>query len=268
VLLPPENQFSHSFSQTIWRIIPHPIRNEWAVELRDVDRRTVSWALLDLTLSTLRWQSTPEATDWWSTLTAFTGDALYLHNYRYPDIPEPTDLLAVLATDGTLNWILPGWLLVADQPEPNALIVAKKLPESTRYQLCDPQTGLLQAVIQESNLPSSPPPDYRAPVRYEPRDIYFDVLSSFLEKTVGVHSPIAIDYLESNPYLVFSYYLYEQEKVAQYLLIANRAREILYHERLSENRQGVGRDTILYKSGCLVCLRNSSEFISLKLPPL
>ncbi len=265
MLLSPENLFSHSFSQTIWRILPHPTRDEWALELRDADQKTVSWALLDLTLPALRWHTTLEASDWWSTLTAFAGDALYIHNYRYPDIPEPTDLLAVSAKEGTLGWILSGWLLVGEQPGTGNLIVAQKLPQNTRYQLCNPQTGLLGSAIQEAKTPPSPTPDYRAPVRYEPRDVYFDVLSSFLEKMVGVHSPIAMDYLEANPYLVFSYYLYEQEKVAQYLLVVDRAKQIVYHERLSENRQGVGRDTILWKAGRLVCLRNSNEFISIKL---
>ncbi len=263
-----ENHFSYTFEQTIWRVLPHPTRDEWAVELRDTEQKTVSWALLDLALPALRWQGTPEATDWWSTLTAFTGDALYLHNYRYPDIPEPTDLLALSSKEGTLSWLLPGWLLVGEQPETGTLIVAHKQPETIRYQLCEPQTGSLGAPVQESKIPSLSPPDYRAPVQYKPREIYFDVLSSFLEKMVGARSPVAVDYLESNPYLVFSYYLYEQEKVAQYLLVVNRKKEILYHERLSEKRQGLGRDTILYKSGRLVFFRNSSEFISLKLPPL
>lgn len=263
-----ENLFSHTFEQTIWRILPHPVRNEWALELRDAEQKSVSWALLDLARPALRWQAAPEATDWWTTLAAFAGEALYLHNYRYPDVPEPTDLLAVSATEGTLAWVLPGWWLVRVQPEEGTLLVAQRLPETIRYHLCDAQTGVLRGTLNESKTPAQSTPDYRAPVRYGPRDIYFDVLSSFLEKMVGVPTPIAVDYLEVNPYVVFSYYLYEQKKVAQYLLIVNRAKEILYHERLGEDRQGVGRDTILYKAGYLACLRNSNEFISIKLPPI
>lgn len=256
------------FEHTIWRILPHPVRDEWAVELRDADRKSVSWALLDLAQPALRWQSAPEATDWWTTLAAFAGEAVYLHNYRYPDIPEPTDLLAVSAAEGTLTWVRPGWWLVGEQPAAGTLVVAQRLPERIGYQLCDAQTGLPKSTLDAGNLPTLAMPDYRAPIRYEPQDIYFDVFSSFLERMVGVPSPIAVDYLEENPYVVFSYYLYEQKKVAQYLLIVNRAKEILYHERLGENRQGIGRDTILFKSGYLACLRNSNEFISIKLPLL
>ena len=248
--------------------MPHPSRDEWAIELRDAEQKLVSWAMFDLNVPTLRWQGTPEATDWWSTLTAFSGDTLYLHNYLYPDIPEPTDLLAVSGSNGRLQWVLPGWVLVGEEPAAGTLIVAQKAPESIRYQRCDPQTGLLLGQSDHENTPASSVLNHRSPTRYQPQDIYFDVLSSFLEKMIGISSPIAVDYLEADPYLVFSYYLYEQEKVAQYLLIVNRAKEILYHEQLSENRQGVGRDTILWKSNRLVCLRNSNEFISIKLPPL
>lgn len=265
VLLPPENLFTHSFSQTIWRILPHPTRNEWALELRDADLKTVSWALLDLTLPGLRWHTTPEASDWWSTLTAFAGDNLYIHNYRFPDIPEPTDLLSVSATDGTLGWVLPGWLFVNDVPQSGTLIVTKKMPETIQYQLCDARSGLLLDSIDQGDIPVPLPPNYRMPNRYETQDIYFDVLSAFLEKIVRVRGPIAVDYLEANPYLVFSYYLYDHEKVAQYLLIVDRTKQIIYHERLGENRQGVGRDTIIWKADSLVCLRNSNEFISIKL---
>ena len=236
------------------------------MELRDAEQKYVSWALLNLSRPAVCWQAATDATDWWTTLAAFAGESLYLHNYRYPDVPEPTDLLAVSSTEGTLSWVLPGWWLVGAQPDEGTLVVAQRLPETIRYQLCDARTGVLRGTLDDAKIPPQSTPDYLAPVRYGPRDIYFDVLSSFLKRTVGVPAPIAVDYLEANPYVVFSYYLYEQEKVAQYLLVVNRVKEILYHERLGENRQGVGRDTILYKSGYLACLRNNNEFISIKLP--
>ncbi len=190
---------------------------------------------------------------------------MYLHTYRYPDIPEPTDLLALSSADGTLQWVLPGWLYVRSEPEADRIVVARKLPESIEYRMCDAQTGKLLGAPGDETAP--PPAAVLEPVRYSPGDIYFEVVSSFLGKLVGVTDPIAIDYLESNPYIVFSYYLYPQESVAQYLLITNRRKDIIWHGRLSANRQGVGRNTLIWKGGGLVCLRNSNEFISIKLTP-
>lgn len=82
---------------------------------------------------------------------------------------------------------------------------------------------------------------------------------------VAVKDAIAIDYLESDPFLVISYYLYESGKTAQYLLVVNRDKEIIYHNQLSDNRPGMSLDTILIKNNRLVFLRNTHELIGLTL---
>jgi hypothetical protein len=264
-----EIPITFAFSQSVWRILPHPspTSNLWAIELRDPNTKTVSWALLDLDQSSICWHTTPEATDWWTTLTAFYGGNLYLHNYRYPDIPEPTDLLAVSAGNGQLKWVLPGVVLVREASEKKALLVAKKHGEGVAYHLADPESGLL--VEQAVNDPAmvSEKVSSTSPIRYLPGDTYFDQVTTFMGKLVGKHDWRAVDYVESNPYIAFSYYLYQEGKVAQRLLIINDRKEVVYHETLSENRQGIGRDTILLKAGLLLCLRNNNELISFKLRP-
>ncbi len=263
--LPPENHFSHTFPETIWRILPHPARDEWVVELRDAGQKTVSWALMDLSLKKVLWQQSPPATDWWTTLAGFAGNRIFLHNYRFPDIPEPTDLLALSAAEGEMKWALPGCVFVRDLPGFEQIIVAQKQGKTMQYRLCDSELGLLKNPVEEANLPPMTAPNHRAPIRYEPQDIYFDRLSSFLDKIVGVKDAITVDYLESDPYLVISYYLYESKKTAQYLLVVNRDREIIYHNQLSDNRPGMSLDTILLKNDRLVFLRNTHQLISLTL---
>ena len=263
--LPPENLFSHTFPETIWRILPHPERDEWVVELRDAARKTASWALVDLSLKKVLWQQSPPTTEWWTTLAGFAGNRIFLHNYRFPDIPEPTDLLALSASAGTLEWGLPGCVFVRNLPNYEQIIVAQKQGEMMQSRFCDPDLGLLKNPVEEKDLPPAIVLKYRTPIRYEPQDIYFDRLSSFLDKIVGVRDAIAVDYLESAPYLVISYYLYESGKTAQHLLIVNRDREIIYHNQLSDNRPGMSLDTILLKNDRLVFLRNTHELISLTL---
>jgi len=265
VPLPPENLFSHTFPETIWRILPHPDRDEWVVELRDAALKTASWALVDLTLQKVVWQQSPPATDWWTTLAGFAGNRVFLHNYRYPDVPQPTDLLALSLAEGALEWALPGCVFVRDCPESEQIIIAQKQGETVQYRLCDSSLGLLKNPVEEKNRQPVAAPKYGTPVRYHPQDTYFDRISSFVDKMVGVKDSIAIDYLESDPYLVISYYLYESEKTAQYLLVVNREKEIIYHNQLSDNRPGMSLDTILINNNRLVFLRNTHELISLTL---
>jgi hypothetical protein len=269
VLLNPENRTSHSFPHTIWRTIPSPLadHNQWALELRDPVDKKVTWALLDVDLPGIKWISSPESTDWWTTLTAFDGANVYLHNYRFPDIPEPTDLLAISAESGTLVWVLPGTVFVTNASDTGPMIVARKVGEGVRYYQCDAARGAIKDVATPVTDPALSTASSRMPIRYEPGDVYFETVSSFLCKTAGIDAPIAIDYLEANPYIVFSYYIYQHEKVAQYLLIVNRQKQIVHQELLCEDRQGIGRDTILWKNNILICLRNNNELISIKLMP-
>ena len=235
------------------------------VELRDAESKSVSWALVDLALNKVLWQESTPATDWWTMLTGFAGNRVFLHNYRFPELPEPTDLLALSAAEGELQWALPGWLFVRELAHSGQIIVAQKQPESIQYRLCNAELGLLKDTVLEQDLPKAVVPNYRTPVRYEPPDVHFGVLSSFLGKIAGVTTPNVIDYLESDPYLVFSYYLYEQKKTAQYLLVADRSKEIIYHNQLSDNRPGLSQDTIILAGDYLVFLRSTNELISLKL---
>ncbi|GHB63218.1 hypothetical protein GCM10007390_16310 [Persicitalea jodogahamensis] len=245
--------------------MPHPDRDEWIVELRDAETKTVSWALLDLTTNQVLWQKSPSATEWWTTLAGFAGDRVFLHNYRFPDIPEPTDLLALSVAEGEVVWALPGWLFVRILPGTEQIVVAQKQAERIQYQLCDSNSGLLKNPVLEKDLPAVTEPNHHIPVRYEPHDIYFRQLSAFLGRMVETQDAVAIDYLESDPYVVFSYYLYDQEKAAQYLLVVNRNREIIYHNLLSDKRPGISLDTILLKNNHLVFLRNTNELNSLTL---
>lgn len=255
--------FSYTFSQNIWRILPHPdpAINEWAVELRESTAKKVSFAVIDLSVPEIRWQDTPEGADWWTSLTAFSNQHLFLHNYRYPDIPQPTDLLAVSSRAGNLLWALPNYVLVRTL-EGKEVEVATQQGEKFQYAVCDVDTAQLSRHSEDMKQVSTEI-ILKQPVRYKEKNIYFERLAAFLSATVNISKPICIDYLDERPYMMFSYYLYEQEKIAQYLLIVTDKKEIVFHEQLSEGREGIGQSTMVLKNGVLVYLKNNNEFSSL-----
>jgi hypothetical protein len=256
--------FSHTFSQHIWRILPHadPHRNEWVLELREITEKKVSIAFFDLYNGELKWTASPPGLDWWTSITGFAHDFVFLHHYRYPEIPEPTDLSAVSAESGHLLWTLPNYVLVKALESPY-IRVARKDGQGFRYETCNAETGLIvegeyvdefqtEIILKEA-------------VRYKAGNVYFARLSSFLQTNFYIENPVCIDYLDCRPFMVFSYYIYEQDKVAQYLLITTSKKEIVLQEKLSEGRDGIGESTILLKGSTLVYLKNNTEFRSLKL---
>ncbi|SDE94395.1 protein of unknown function [Dyadobacter soli] len=240
-----------------------PDSSLWAIELRNAELREVSFAVIDTDSFMVRWQRQVEGTDWWTSLTAFADNRYYLHNYRYPEVPEPTDLLAVNAETGLLSWVLANHLLVKNAGK-GLLEVAIKQGDSFKHQHCNASTGELLPL--NTSLPESADAIILAePVRYIEGNMYFDRLAQFISDATGGHIPVAIDYLEKRPYIIFSYYIYEQDKTVQYLLIVTDQKQQVLHEKLSEEREGTGRSTMMLKASTLVYLKNSNEFSSLTL---
>ncbi|WP_439555434.1 DUF4905 domain-containing protein [Dyadobacter sp.] len=260
-----QNTFSYRFSKNIWRILPDadPASSLWAVELRDTEQKVASVAVIDTIQKSVQWEGIPLGMDWWSSVTAYSYSRFFLHHYRYPDLPEPTDLSAFSAADGAHLWDLPNHLLVkvADQ---NRIEVAAKAGSGFSYHLCDAGSGALLpheeiAAVGEDQV------ILEEPVRYKKGNVFFDKLASFIEEITGGHQPINIDYLEKRPFMIFSYYIYHQDKTVQYLLIITTKRELVLHEKLSEEREGIGRSTMILKASALIYLKNNNEFSSLTL---
>ena len=257
--------FSFRFSQNIWRILPdeNPDSNLWAIELRSGEEKKVSFAVVDLEVPALKWEGSPEGTDWWTSVTAFSYNHLFLHNYRYPDIPEPTDLLMVAGQNGEMQWVLPNYLLVKTL-NTTEIEVATKAGDQFRHLTCKSESGILSqhTEIQESHFVEI---ILKEPIRYREGNKYFEQLASFIAEVTGGQQPVAIDYLEKRPYMMFSYYIYEQEKIAEYLLIVTDKKERVLHEKLSEGRDGTGQSTMLLRGENLVYLKNNNEFTGLTL---
>ena len=257
--------FSHQFSQNIWRILPHPdeARNEWILELREISEKKVSFALIDLNIPEVRWQVSPQEADWWTSLTAFPDDKVLLHNYRYPDLPEPTDLFCLSAANGSFKWFLPNHVMVAGLSE-NVIKVASRQAETLKYSTVNSNTGEI-IPFYDGNDDAKGVIPYKQPARYETSNALFQDMAGFIDDLIGCGKPICIDYLDLKPYMVFSYYIYEQNLVVQYLLIVSKNKEISLHEQVSLPRDGVGLATMVLKNSTLVYLKNNNEFSSLKL---
>ncbi|WP_171037938.1 DUF4905 domain-containing protein [Dyadobacter luticola] len=261
---------SQKFSQNIWRILPDadPASHLWVIELRDTVEKQVSFAMIDTQKQALLWHQQPEATDWWTSLTAFSYGRVYLHNYRYPEVPEPTDLVILSAANGELEEVVPNYILVNAAGE-KYLTLATKAGEGFKQKIYD--VGIHRFLPDLENIPEEENQIIlQEPVRYMTGNIYFEKLQTFIQNKTGGnlsggHLAHSIDYLETRPYVIFSYYIYEQDKTVQYLLIVTDQTETILHEKLSEGREGLGRSTMMLKASTLVYLKNNNEFSSLTL---
>ncbi|MCE6991619.1 DUF4905 domain-containing protein [Dyadobacter sp. CY323] len=260
-----QNHFSYRFSQNIWRILPDSDggNNLWVIELRDATEKKVSFAVIDIAKEELVWEGAPDGTDWWSSLTAFSNQLIYLHNYRFPEIPEPTDLIAFSGRSGDMLWELPNHVLVSVLDN-ETIEIAQKQGDRFIKKFVNAATGELLPAFEK---PAADTNEILLvePVRYRKGNDYFEKLQAFIKERTNGHIASGIDYLERRPYVIFSYYIYEQDKTVQYLLIVTDQNQLVLHEKLSDERDGMGRSTMILKASTLVYLKNNNEFSSLTL---
>ncbi len=259
-----QKRFNFQFSEQIWRVLPHTSsqRNEWVLELRNPNSKSVHLAAIDPIHERLLWQTAPIELDWWSSLVMVREDQIFVHLYRYPEIPEPTDIIVFSLENGNLLYHLPNHFLVGT-PSNGLAQVARRVGEELKYYDLDASTGSLSKCDNptENEILS----DFKLPNLQKNGDPYFDQMRFFIESLVGHGALHSIEYLDLKPYMMFSYYIYEQEKMNQFILVANQNKEIIVHDLVNEGEKSVGVGTMILKANVLVYLKNKNEFSSLKL---
>ncbi len=93
----PENS-----NKKIWRLLPGS--GILAVELRDVDKKEVEFAGIDLNTGAPLWQNLQLEEKWWVNINKIYQDVLLLQQFVRPDMPQPGKIFAVDIFTGKILW--------------------------------------------------------------------------------------------------------------------------------------------------------------------
>ena len=201
-------------------------------------------------------------TDWWSSLAGLGASHFYVHNYRNPDIPEPSDLLSFGIETGRLEWVLPN-VRFGGFDVSGALVVAEKKGGELRYGYCEPDTGRLKGPYPEPAFPEAE--KWQEPVRYRAGAEYYELMAGFVRKSTGLIPAGSIEYLDSADKMIFSFYLYENDSLVQYVAIVNRLREVEYLEPIEKNLEKEGKNVLMVKEGWLYFVKERRSFVGINL---
>ncbi len=257
----------YTFATGIWKVLPETTgdRTHWGLELRDRERKEISFSVVDTREKRLLWQATPVVADWWTSLVALGDGVMLLEGYESPDIPMPTSLFALSAGEGEVKWALPRHRL-AQVSGNGEILVAAASGEAGPLRRVDADTGLFTA--EDLSVPARRPDDTRVfPHIYRSGDPFFADICDFLYKTVKVQEVKIVEYLEVAPYLIISYYIYENTGYAQYLLIAHRFNGIAHHEALNHEVEALGNSLVVTNGLAVAAVRNNRELLVFQLIP-
>lgn len=260
-----EIYFKQSFETILWRILPSQsaLSDEWIIETRNPDNKTVHHTLIDLAIPSTVWHTTLSEIEWSTQLAGFSKELLLFHSYRYPDLPQADDLIGITTQTGKIVWTLPNHTLLRLEGE-HLLLTLYRGATGLQEKWFDLSSGHPIA-IENPVVTTTSVPSYTAPIRYLPDNIYFTTINTFIKELLSIPDAEVIDYLETTDFLVLSYYLYQENEYQQWLLVLDKDSSILYHQSTGNQLTGIGSDTILFKNNKLVFLTNNNEFTSLNL---
>lgn len=234
----------------------------WVVEWRDPETKKTGVMVLDTEAGEATVSTGSEASDWWTSLTAVGEQHFYVHSYRNADIPEPSDLLAYELATGELKWALPG-CRYAGYLEAGQLVIACKEANGLVNRLCEEATGrILTGPVDQQRFRAE---TWREAERYTPGETYYDLLKQFLEKEAGLLPVGAIEYLDYADRMVFSFYLYENDSLSQYVGVFNRWSEAEYLEVVGHNLEKQGKGGMLLKGSDVYFVKNKTIFVGINL---
>lgn len=99
------------------------------------------------------------------------------------------------------------------------------------------------------------------PVHYLESTDYFNTVSKYIKEKLNVAPTKAVDYLESKGLIAISYYLWQVDHLANFLLIMDNNGSIIIHELLADNLQTIGIDTFFMINSSLYTIRDKAELL-------
>ena len=212
----------------VWKTLTDDLGRRLFLELRDPATRQSHFAILDLAKHQLIWQHVSWEDSWWIGLTAAYEDVVILHKYTNHQNPEQKEYWAVDIATRT--------------------VVEK--------------ASTLADLVETKNLPSHNLSKNKAevlPFFYQETDGYFATVKRFVETHAHVTPVKGCEYAEHPRAIALSYYINDQNALANYLLVINRSGQEILHEQIDEPRSAVGLGTFFIVRNQLIFTKQKSQ---------
>ncbi len=259
---PVREEISYQMPGQIWRALPAG-PGRWVIEWRLLEDKQLGFSVIDpLRQDIVVIKAGQEGMDWWSSLAGAGSSCFFVHGYRNADIPEPTDLMALDRSSGAIRWVLPGFRFEGISDE-NTLLVGRKGAEGISVFECDELTGRLSDEPVTGRVKAGA--DWLEAWRYTKGEEYYDFLADFLTKSIGMTPAGAIEYLDYADKMAFSFYLYENNGLVQYVAVLDRFRKVKYLEAIEKDLEKEGKGGLVLREGMIYFIRDKNNFVGVNL---
>ena len=250
--------FLHVFEGVIWNMLVSPGHGILVVEVRDKERKRVTFSALDSRDGKFIWRDKSFDESWWINLGAVSDNVIVFTVYMETNNPDKKGVFAYHIFEDRMLWWNNDFSIVSVS---NAVVEGVSSKYGFRQVTLDIMTG--QEISGKHGEQPAHAPVTR-PHQFLAEHSYFGTVKTFLEQKFNLSPLISLEYLEHDSLVFISFYVQENE-LANYLIILSADGSLLVKEKLDEQLKGIGLDTFFILSGCVFFVKNRAELVSYKI---
>lgn len=250
-------------------MLPDETANKWAVELRDTTAHEVHYTIIDSNNKQSFKQDLLVENAWWTGITAFREDKLVMHRFQDSENPERKEFFILDIQTEKLCWESEKFIFV--KMHNNEIYGYEKTDENGQIHkiisLADYSEKIVDVVEFERKIEQLAKEQDKNnaliyPFYYPQEHVYFETVKAYLIQFMHVHPVNGCEYLEHQGAIIISYYIYENKSLSNYLLLINQAQEVLLHEKIDHQLNGIGVDTFFVVKNRLVFIKEKHQLKS------
>ena len=243
--------FQHRFQDPIWRLIPSASKeNNWVVETRSGTLKTLSFYFLSTDYKLVELNT---SLDWWTGIEALNGNIILVHGYLQEDLPIHKGIKAFDAIKN--EWLWENEFVVFDSIVDKQITARSSIGSIAHNIYLDIKTGLEIESPSSQSLNSSP----ETANFLNSEETYFAEIASFISKYTPLSPTNCCEYLETESHIIVSYYVSNEKKLDNYLLVTTIDGTEELHICISEGLKGVAAGTFLVSKGLLSFVKDNYE---------
>ncbi len=241
----------------VWKVLPDEKGNYLAIESRDGEKRRVLLSVVSLVDNDFLFMLDQLPKPWWLALKAVGQGKIILQGYKDNNNPETKGLYVFDLLTGKLLWQDEEKLFYSFADKETMLLSFVKEDQET-IQKVVANTGRIKektALIEDSEKVSQSTCSV-FPLLYTEENIHYMTIADFLYQNFGHKLAGPLEYLEYKANMLFSFYIREDKKLTNILLVIDEEGNLLLRDTLIEGAEGIGMSSFFICQNKLIYIKN------------
>jgi len=221
----PQLNFSQHFDHNIWKIHAFAETPYLILEIRDQEKLQVSFTVVDLFNNQLVAEGITLDESWWVSVAHAIENQVIFYTFDADENPKPKSFFLMKVGN------------------PHEIVEQKEFD--------------LPKFINQSTTQNI---DIQIPFHYSEGTEYFQTVAEFIDEHFLLEIKRGVDYFEKGDRIFISYFVNQENTMANFLLVIDKDKQVLLNEKLGEYNQGFADNTFFIIDNKLIFVKGVFDF--------